>query len=64
MQMNSHYRLHKAKPKEGPKSVASESEASENIDDEIMAELEELMGPDIEGGSPLGVGKIGETFLI
>ena len=44
--------------------MVSESEASENIDDEIMAELEELMGPDTEGGSPLGVGKIGETFKI
>ena len=55
-------RLHKAKPKEGPKSIASESETSENIDDEIMAELEELMGPDMEGGS--AVGKIGENFAV
>ena len=55
------YRLHKPKPasKPGPKSY-TESETSENVDDEIMAELEELMGPaTTEGGSPIGVPKSG-----
>ena len=55
-------RLHKPKPaaKPGPKSY-TESETFENVDDEIMAELEELMGPaTTEGGSPIGVPKSGE----
>ena len=53
--------MHKPKPaaKPGPKSY-TESETSENVDDEIMAELEELMGPaTTEGGSPIGMPKSG-----
>ncbi|KAL4237693.1 Dynein heavy chain 14 [Mactra antiquata] len=40
--------LHKPKPAAAPGSITSETEQSEGRDDDVFAELEELMGPETE----------------